>query len=288
MYLLDDEGQRINADSSLDLFEGKQTIVIESSNGMGRNPDYAKLLVCIFGRLAQLGAKITRVIVDSKTAAKELTLEERIVDIEYPVDLAAVNIDRFRANLGTNVAKTARINKKKGDSTGNGTKRIRIFLDRNINADQLLYGRRLDTTDSIEDLSFSLKETERSYRRNSRVGQDRFREKLIKDFKGECAVTGITEADLLIASHIKPWKVCNNQERLDRHNGLLLSALADRLLDKGFITFDENGALDVSASLSNEDQERCGIRGWSNLKLKLTDKSKCYMEYHRTSVFKRD
>jgi len=41
-----------------------------------------------------------------------------------------------------------------------------------------------------------------------------------------------------LASHIKPWSACTNEERLDTRNGLLLSALMDKLFDRYFITFE--------------------------------------------------
>ena len=37
--------------------------------------------------------------------------------------------------------------------------------------------------------------------------------------------TGITDPALLRASHIVPWAECGDAQRLDVHNGLLLSAL---------------------------------------------------------------
>jgi hypothetical protein len=61
---------------------------------------------------------------------------------------------------------------------------------------------------------------------------------LLKNFKSTCVLTGIRHESLLLASHIKAWKDCTNEERLDSRNGLLLSALMDKLFDRYFITFD--------------------------------------------------
>ena len=44
---------------------------------------------------------------------------------------------------------------------------------------------------------------------------------------GRCPLTGITDPALLRASHIVPWAECDDAQRLDVHNGLLLSALWD-------------------------------------------------------------
>ena len=57
-----------------------------------------------------------------------------------------------------------------------------------------------------------------------RIGQDVFRD-VLNDYSGSrCPLTGITEPGLLRASHIIPWADCTDEQRLDVHNGLLLSA----------------------------------------------------------------
>ncbi|EHU3345976.1 TPA: HNH endonuclease [Acinetobacter baumannii] len=83
-----------------------------------------------------------------------------------------------------------------------------------------------------------LSETEKKLLVQSRLGQGQFRKDLLKNFKSTCVLTGIRHESLLLASHIKAWKDCTNEERLDTRNGLLLSALMDKLFDRYFITFD--------------------------------------------------
>jgi putative restriction endonuclease len=56
-----------------------------------------------------------------------------------------------------------------------------------------------------------------------------------------CPLTGITEPALLRASHIVPWSECNDEQRLDVHNGLLLSALWDAAFDQGLVSFADDG-----------------------------------------------
>jgi predicted restriction endonuclease len=56
----------------------------------------------------------------------------------------------------------------------------------------------------------------------------------------------------LIASHIKPWRSANNQERIDGSNGLLLAPHVDLLFDRGLISFTDEGSLLVSPA-ANED-----------------------------------
>jgi HNH endonuclease len=73
-----------------------------------------------------------------------------------------------------------------------------------------------------------------------RVGQDVFREALLDYWGGRCPLTGITEPALLRASHIRPWAGCTDEQRLDVHNGLLLSALWDAAFDRGLISFADD------------------------------------------------
>ena len=74
-----------------------------------------------------------------------------------------------------------------------------------------------------------------------RIGQDIFRDALMDYWGGRFPLTGITEPALLRASHIVPWAECADEQRLDVHNGLLLSALWDAAFDKGFVSFADDG-----------------------------------------------
>jgi hypothetical protein len=86
-----------------------------------------------------------------------------------------------------------------------------------------------------------------------RVGQDIFRQALMKYWNGRCPLTGISDQALLRASHIVPWSECaTDAERLDVHNGLLLSALWDAAFDAGLVSFDHAGSPLCAASLSPE------------------------------------
>lgn len=75
-----------------------------------------------------------------------------------------------------------------------------------------------------------------------RIGQNLFRNALVDYWGGRCPLTGITEPALLRASHIVPWSDCNDEQRLDVHNGLLLSALWDAAFDAGLVSFGNDGA----------------------------------------------
>jgi predicted restriction endonuclease len=76
---------------------------------------------------------------------------------------------------------------------------------------------------------------------------------------GRCPLTGITEPALLRASHIVPWADCGDEQRLDVHNGLLLSALWDAAFDKGLVSFADEGTALVSPSLSEVARTALGV-----------------------------
>jgi hypothetical protein len=70
-----------------------------------------------------------------------------------------------------------------------------------------------------------------------RIGQDIFRDRLMDYWQARCPLTGISDPALLRASHIIPWADCESDaERLDVHNGFLLSALWDAAFDRALVT----------------------------------------------------
>jgi hypothetical protein len=83
--------------------------------------------------------------------------------------------------------------------------------------------------------------TERDTLAKARIGQGRFKADVISKWGlGEvCAVTGVAVPEMLVASHIKPWRDSTNLERLDPMNGLLLVAHLDKLFDRTLLSFGE-------------------------------------------------
>ena len=111
-----------------------------------------------------------------------------------------------------------------------------------------------------------------------RIGQDIFRASLMDYWEGRCPLTGITDPALLRASHIIPWSECDTDaQRLDVHNGLLLSALWDAAFDRALVTFDDDGKPEFSSKLS--DTARQTLQ-WSST-LQLNDAHRKYLMNHR-------
>ncbi|HYD47114.1 MAG TPA: HNH endonuclease, partial [Terriglobales bacterium] len=79
-----------------------------------------------------------------------------------------------------------------------------------------------------------------------------------------------------------PWKDCaSDADRLDVHNGLLLSALWDAAFDRGLVTFDDDGRPRFSPALSNRAQAE--LR-WE-APIQLTDRHRERLVWHRASSF---
>ncbi|MBO6825357.1 MAG: HNH endonuclease [Sneathiella sp.] len=129
----------------------------------------------------------------------------------------------------------------------------------------------------------ALSETEKSSLVKSRVGQGLFRKRVAK-IETECRVTHVSTIEHLIASHIKPWAVSSNDERLDGNNGLLLSPHIDHLFDKGFISFEDTGRLIVSSELAENLQKAWGVR--QSKMHEFNDIQKKYLAFHRAHIFK--
>lgn len=118
----------------------------------------------------------------------------------------------------------------------------------------------------------------------SRHGQGRYRENVLKNEKA-CRITGVTDLRLLIASHIKPWVKCSDSEKLDGCNGLMLTPNADKLFDRGHISFGDDGSLLVSSGLPSETLLALGINPEKNVG-RFSVRQCEYLNYHRGNIFR--
>lgn len=125
----------------------------------------------------------------------------------------------------------------------------------------------------------TIAKTERAAITRARVGQGLFRERLI-DFWHGCSISAFSHYDILTASHIKPWRVSDNRQRLDVFNGLLLLPNFDKLFDKGYISFDDDGKIIFSRYLVASDRALLGIDEKIHL-LKISEFHKPYLKFHR-------
>lgn len=88
----------------------------------------------------------------------------------------------------------------------------------------------------------------------TRINQNAFRQIVLANYTGKCAITGIDIPELLIASHIIPWSR-NEQERLNPENGICFSALYDKAFDKGLIGISENYQILISTEIKSKENQ---------------------------------
>jgi putative restriction endonuclease len=100
-----------------------------------------------------------------------------------------------------------------------------------------------------------------------------------------CRVTNVADPQFLIASHIKPWRDCNDQEKLDGCNGLLLSPHIDRLFDRGLMSFADDGTVLKSSKLSPQVWSAWGLDNIANVG-NFNNLQSTYLAIHRSSIYK--
>ncbi|MEP1229873.1 MAG: HNH endonuclease signature motif containing protein [Litorimonas sp.] len=137
---------------------------------------------------------------------------------------------------------------------------------------------------SMENLS----DTEKMQVSKSRRGQGIFK-KNVRNRLSACPITQVDDIRFLIASHIKPWRVCETaHDRLSGNNGLLLARHVDHLFDKGYISFSDDGTVLRSKSLEQNIVHYLGLSSQlTSAKLEMNTDQKIYMEYHRDYIFRK-
>lgn len=149
----------------------------------------------------------------------------------------------------------------------------------------------LSVEEQIKSAEFSISadqylgETEKKQLILARRGQGIFRAKVLA-IENRCRVTGVRDQKHLRASHIKPWRLATNEERLDGHNGLLLSPHIDHLFDRGYLSFADNGELLISRHLAEDI-----LLAWRLTKdigvEAFTNRQKDYMSFHLQYIFRK-
>ena len=174
------------------------------------------------------------------------------------------------------------------DPTGSTIYYWKLFADFDAISDKreasvFTYGKKREKTTPQSIKKDSSRQTEI---RRARQGQGLYRERLLLECPF-CPITMINDERLLIASHIKPWAVANDIEKVDHKNGFMLSPLYDKLFDRGFMTFTEDRKIILSNWLSPANKKRLGVvDGQFVQRLPLDDERQAYMQFHRSSVFK--
>ncbi len=144
--------------------------------------------------------------------------------------------------------------------------------------------------ESLRDIS-DLKGETKFREVKTRVNQSVFRQIILTNYVGKCSISGIDITELLIASHIVPWSV-NENERLNPENGICLSVLYDKAFDKGYIGISTKHKILLSKALNKSAGKDFYSRFFSELngaKIQLPERflpKKEFLEYHLDVIFK--
>ena len=126
----------------------------------------------------------------------------------------------------------------------------------------------------------------------NRIGQYFFRMAVLNSYDNKCCITGLAIPELLVASHIKPWKDSDIKiERTNPMNGLALNALHDKAFDRGLITIKPDYTISVSSQIK-PSVEGNALEDWllsfTGRKITLPAKflpKREFLEYHNDIIF---
>lgn len=115
-----------------------------------------------------------------------------------------------------------------------------------------------------------------------RVNQGVFRDRLLSRYN-KCCLCNVNNPQLLVASHIKPWSVCKDSEKLLVDNGFLMCPNHDSLFDKGLITFNDDGRIIISDKIDDVNKTYLNIR--DDMKIIVIEGNIPFLKYHRENVY---
>jgi len=142
--------------------------------------------------------------------------------------------------------------------------------------------------------------TEKLVERKIRLTQHRFAQQVLHNCGRTCVFCGFAphtlpdRSGLLRASHIKPWAVSNQRERVDVHNGLSACPLHDAAFDQGHLTVESSyqirKSLMLQESIKHDYRVEMFFEDALSVHLLLPPgaqmPAKEYLEYHWNNCFR--
>lgn len=123
----------------------------------------------------------------------------------------------------------------------------------------------------------------------ARIGQAFFRRAVLSAYRFRCCITGMAVPQLLVASHIIPWRE-NAANRLNPRNGLCLSMLHDKAFDIGIICITDDLTVRVSRKHEEADDPffRSALLAYDGKQISVPEKFRPnpdFLAYHRDHIF---
>ncbi len=117
-----------------------------------------------------------------------------------------------------------------------------------------------------------------------------FKERLKREHGAKCWLCGLTNEQLLVASHIKDSAKCDIYGKTDNNNGLLLCPIHDKLFDLSLISFNfSTGEIMISKKINEHDRKLCNINSELVLPSELmTSERKQYLIWHNNEFYSEE
>ena len=125
-----------------------------------------------------------------------------------------------------------------------------------------------------------------------RVNQSFFRSTILSSYNQKCCITGLSIPELLVASHIVPWKK-DEINRLNPHNGLCLNSFHDKAFDRGLMTITPDFRIKISRYLKNYSKDNAVsdlFLKYDNQPITLPDRflpSQDFLNFHNNAIFQK-
>lgn len=119
-----------------------------------------------------------------------------------------------------------------------------------------------------------------------------FRKAVLAAYEYKCCISGQMLPNMLVASHIKPYKACRSgNDRMTPENGLCLNVFYDKAFDQGLITIDPSLTIWVSQAAKEypdafTEKWLLGLQGESIILPARFRPQNEFLEYHNEKVFK--
>ena len=123
----------------------------------------------------------------------------------------------------------------------------------------------------------------------ARIGQGFFRRSVLSAYDYKCCITGWESPQMLVASHIVPWRT-DAANRLNPCNGLSLSVLHDKAFDLGWLTITEQLTIKISKAFNAQGNEffKNSFTQYDGKLITLPKKfvpNQAFLAYHREHIF---
>lgn len=146
-----------------------------------------------------------------------------------------------------------------------------------------------NTSSSNEEESEDYSAENQTVTSSRRIGQNFFRKSVLSAYGYRCCISGLSVPQLLVASHIIPWRA-DPENRLNPRNGLSLSTIHDKAFDIGIIAIADDMTILVSEKITqvNDHFFQEAILDFKGKPIAKPEKFRPhtkFLEYHRKHIF---